>query len=210
MDFIRLYHFLPAKWAVEDLEQKRIKLSEVENLNDPFELWCMKHEDAKVRKELRRWKTEAAKKYALLCFSKNWSNSLLWSHYGDKHKGVCLGLDVRSDSVKKVRYTRERVRLSSTFDERTTNTLLFTKSTGWSYEEEWRMWARLEERDPKTNFCYYEFDENISLREVIAGPLCETSKKDFVQAIGDTTGVKLIKSRLALKSFKVTTDLRGF
>ena len=31
---------------------------------------------------------------AILCFSRNWDNLLLWSHYGDRHMGVCLGFDI--------------------------------------------------------------------------------------------------------------------
>ena len=31
---------------------------------------------------------------AILCFSRNWDNLLLWSHYGDSHTGVCLGFDI--------------------------------------------------------------------------------------------------------------------
>ena len=27
------------------------------------------------------------------CFSKSWNSTLMWSHYGDKHKGICVEFD---------------------------------------------------------------------------------------------------------------------
>jgi len=37
---IRLYHFLSAEHALEDIAQRRLKISQIDQLNDPFELWC--------------------------------------------------------------------------------------------------------------------------------------------------------------------------
>jgi hypothetical protein len=34
------YHFLSAANALDDLANRHIKLSEIDKLNDPFELWC--------------------------------------------------------------------------------------------------------------------------------------------------------------------------
>jgi hypothetical protein len=35
---MRVYHFLPERWAIEDLVKKRLKVSLLDDLNDPFEL----------------------------------------------------------------------------------------------------------------------------------------------------------------------------
>jgi hypothetical protein len=45
MSTIRVYHFLPAKYALDDIEKQRLKISEIDQLNDPFELWCVAQED---------------------------------------------------------------------------------------------------------------------------------------------------------------------
>ena len=37
---MRLYHFLSAENALDDLTNRRIKLSQIDDLNNPFELWC--------------------------------------------------------------------------------------------------------------------------------------------------------------------------
>ena len=35
---MRAYYFTLAKWAIEDLQKKRVKISTITGLNDPFEL----------------------------------------------------------------------------------------------------------------------------------------------------------------------------
>jgi hypothetical protein len=35
---MRLYHYLSEKHALDDLENKRLKIARIEDLNDPFEL----------------------------------------------------------------------------------------------------------------------------------------------------------------------------
>lgn len=46
---MRVYHFLPGVHALADIEKKRIKISEIDQLNDPFELWCVSQEDQRLR-----------------------------------------------------------------------------------------------------------------------------------------------------------------
>jgi hypothetical protein len=35
---MRVYHFLPKRWAIKDIVKKRLKVSLLDDLNDPFEL----------------------------------------------------------------------------------------------------------------------------------------------------------------------------
>ena len=37
---MRTYHFLSGDHALDDISKRRLKLSEIDKLNDPFELWC--------------------------------------------------------------------------------------------------------------------------------------------------------------------------
>jgi hypothetical protein len=37
----RLYHFTAAKFALDDLQHARLKIAQISDLNDPFELRCM-------------------------------------------------------------------------------------------------------------------------------------------------------------------------
>jgi hypothetical protein len=40
------------------------------------------------------------KRFTLLCFSADWSHPLIWAHYSDKHRGLCLGFEIPSEVAK--------------------------------------------------------------------------------------------------------------
>ncbi len=56
MSAIRLYHFLPAEHALDDIRKRRIKIAEMDQLNDPFELWCVAQDNKELRARLRDYK----------------------------------------------------------------------------------------------------------------------------------------------------------
>lgn len=208
---MRAYHFLSANSALDDLTNRHLKLSEIDELNDPFELWCTAQPDRDLRRGLRDWKAEIARHFGMLCFSKRWHNPVLWSHYADKHHGICLGFDVPEGSFKPVAYVAKRLPLRLPLTQATTEQLLFTKYRDWQYEEESRGWFRLEERDPNTHYYFYKLDDKIRLREVIAGPLCDTPKTRIEAALtGYAHEVRITKARLAFKTFRVVENLQGF
>jgi len=212
IDQMRLYHFLPAQHALDDLTKGRLKLSEIDNLNDPFELWCSEQSDRQMRTALRAWKKDISKKYGLLCFCATWRSPLLWSHYADRHKGICLGFDVCDDFVAKVDYVEKRTPLRLPLMEDSMQRILFTKFSGWSYEEEWRAWFQLEECDTATSNHYFrEFDEDMMLSEVIVGPLSTVSKSALTKTIRSySPRPRIMKARLAFNSFRIVKDQRGF
>ena len=53
---MRVYHFLPAIYALDDIEKRHLKISELDQLNDPFELWCVSQEDRRLRESLLGFK----------------------------------------------------------------------------------------------------------------------------------------------------------
>jgi hypothetical protein len=203
---IRVYHFLKAKDALDDIKKLRIKISEVDQLNDPFELWCVALDDRQLRERLRDYKRTMSDRFGLLCFCGGWSNPLLWSHYADKHRGMCLGFDIDEDTVKSVKYVKDRPSVGPTLIEdlkALLDHLLWTKYIEWQYEEELRAWVQFDEREPITKFYFYDFGERLQLKEVIAGPLCEVTEMEIRDALGATQDVDVIKARLAFKTFRV-------
>ena len=206
---MRVYHFLSAKNALDDLTRRQIRLSEIDKLNDPFELWCSAQGDRRIRALLRGWKKDTAPHYGMLCFSRKWQNPVLWSHYADSHRGICLGFEVDEQSILPVRYVSKRTPLPLPPTQDAMKQLLFTKYRDWSYEEELRGWFRLEERDP-TGHYFYSFDEKVQLREVIAGPLCDTPKVTIDAALKGYDRLCVLKARLAFTTFQVVENRRGF
>jgi hypothetical protein len=205
---MRVYHFLCAMWALDDIRKKRIKISVIDQLNDPFELWCVEQRDKRLRQALRGFKAEMVERFGMICFSKHWRNPLLWSHYADKHRGICLGFDVDDRGLKPVAYANERPSLRVPPTMESINELLFTKFRDWSYEEELRNWFRLDEREGERYF--YPFDTLVRLREVIVGPLCGLSKAVIEKSLEEYSGVSVLKARLAFKTFRVVKNQKGF
>jgi len=211
---MQAYHFLSALNAVDNLKERRIKISRLEDLNDPFELMWMELPDKEDRKAFRKAKKNISAEYGVICFSKDWSNPVLWSHYAEKHRGVCLGFDIPDDSVIHVQYTAKRPVWNIrdgfgrvTIDKKSMNVLLETKYKAWEYEDEIRILVELKEQD-KIELYFKEFDKNFVLREVVLGARCQKDMAEEVQSAlrNYEKGVNLIQGRLSFKSFKIVKD----
>lgn len=207
---MRLYHFVPSQYAIENLRFRRLKVALVDDLNDPFELWGTSQEQRELRPAFRSWRREMARLYGMLCFSSRWSNPVLWSHYADRHRGICLGFDVAPETAIEVTYVKERFGLKMPLDEETMRSILGTKFDGWSYEEEWRTWCRLEEQDDDAGLYFKEFDDQLVLKEVLTGPLCTSDTAHTLAPLANELGCSVTRTRLAFRSFTVTEDQRGW
>lgn len=90
---------------------------------------------------------KSKKDIGVLCLSEKFDITLLWSHYADKHSGICLGFDFnivgRQDdffvALRKVRY-QAKITPVSFFDKRNDalDYWLHCKSLDWAYEHEVR------------------------------------------------------------------------
>jgi hypothetical protein len=128
---VRVYHFVPARFGLDDLRRRRLKIARLHDLNDPFELWAIALPSRGLRKALREWKAELSRRFGLLCFSFSRSNPLPWSHYADGHRGIALGFGVGAARIKNVRYVEDRPILDGV-SEASIIDLLYTKYVDWS------------------------------------------------------------------------------
>lgn len=92
------------------------------------------------------------KSRGILSLSKQWNSPLMWSHYADEHKGICIEYDISQavcESPKMVDYMGDRGILiskvvdfvfnnSETSKEEIEHKYFYTKAGQWDYEEEWR------------------------------------------------------------------------
>ncbi|MDB5435478.1 MAG: hypothetical protein JWR47_1735, partial [Phenylobacterium sp.] len=170
---MRVYHFLPRCWAFDDLRRRRLRISNLESLNDPFEFLGFALPDKVMRARVLNWRRQLAQRNGLLCFSRAWSSPLLWSHYGERHRGMCLGFDIPDTLVHSVRYVAARgsAKLLARIDAdeagdiaaEAMQDLLFMKFKGWEYEDEVRAFVRLD-RDESGEY-FQDFSDELRLRE---------------------------------------------
>jgi len=206
---IRAYHFVPANHGLDDLRNQRLKIACLDELNDPFELWAIAQPDKELRNGLRRYKTQLARETGALCFSLSWLNPLMWSLYAARHHGLALGFDVNAGCVKEMRYLSARPSFGRV-DEDLAQTLLYTKYVDWQYEQEVRVYMKLNDKDPASGLYFAEFGNNLALREIIVGPLSSIKQSDLKTALGELwKHVQVTKARLAFNSFRMVKDQRG-
>ncbi|HBP0149879.1 TPA: DUF2971 domain-containing protein [Pseudomonas aeruginosa] len=215
-EMIRLYNLNKAEHALSNLENSRIKISTFNDLNDPFELLAANFKESISRKIFRDWKSTTNEKTGIICFSGDWSEPVMWSHYADKHKGICLGFNVNKKIVQKINYQPDRLMIelkSDTNPEHLPNelkdSLLCTKSSGWSYEEEYRTFLELKPELKTEDLYFRELDEDIELAEVILGPLCDKPISTIRSLVASKYPKAVVfQARLAFQSFKVVPDER--
>ena len=204
---MRVYHFLGAKYGLGAVRKRRLKASLLNELNDPFELLGIDLSDEGLRRAMERTKDQLSASKALHCFSMEWTNPVLWSHYADKHRGICLGFDVPDELLLKVRYVSERLPSNALTEgtvqdrEEFMKQLLGTKFAHWKYESEVRIFVK---KDTDTGLHFTDFSDNLTLKEIIVGMQATTTEIDIDQALGEDAGeVEVFAVRAAFKSFDV-------
>lgn len=203
--YMHFFHFLNAEYGLEDIRKRQLKISRLDDLNDPFEFLGADLSDKVNRIALHNTKTELSKTRGLLCFSRNWRTPALWGHYADKHKGLCLGFKMPKNPPKQVAYVNSRPSWPSEIDEQFVQNLLFTKFVHWSYEDEYRAYAILE--DEENGLFYAKFSASLVLKQVIIGAESTITRDQISEALGNMQSkVEVFKARAAFKSFQMVRN----
>lgn len=207
---MRVYHFINEKFGLENIKRRRLKIARIDELNDPFE-FIARADNERERAALRATREEQTKKTGLLCFSRSWQNPVQWSHYADRHRGFCLGFDVPDALIKEVTYRktplqfdRKRFRTDGDFAQEFAELLVSTKFEDWRYEEEMRLFIKLDPRTENKGKYFYDFSDELKLSEVIAGAGSTVTRQRISTALGNLVGqVTARKARLAFRSYGI-------
>lgn len=83
-------------------------------------------------------------KLGILCLTQDKENLLMWAHYADEHKGVCLEFDIMKDLhtfcfPKKVDYSDDYLEIDFFNNPSSVTDVIFHKSKVWEYEKEYRV-----------------------------------------------------------------------
>jgi hypothetical protein len=219
----RLYYFTEAKYGIEAIEKRRIKISSIQTLNDPFELLGPSLKEKAVRENLKKWKQNVSRTHGLICMSESWRHPMMWAHYADKYKGICLGFDVSEDLFKPIEYVVERAKFDElglshpaslpelgalNLNDAQRKILLLSKFRDWKYEKEYRAIIPLNsdacESENFLNFYSYLDSKSIYLKEVIIGSESQIKRTAVDTALGDLKpSVRSFLTRPAFKTFKI-------
>jgi len=113
-----------------------------------FDLANSKDQQNILSKEATLKLSDNINKLGIFCLSSKMDNILLWAHYADEHRGICIGYDRAKqgiDIAKKVIYGKDypKVDILKLGEKEYVKTLVdltvFTKSEDWIYEDEYRI-----------------------------------------------------------------------
>lgn len=137
-------------------------------------------------------------KYGIVSLTKRPFNKLMWSHYGDSHKGFCIEFDLDEkiefrEKLFKVKYRKNRIIYNSAITKDSYNekinffiNLITTKDSIWKYEQEYRLVLDLKGIHPQDSDLSTPIFTTIFrpkyIKSVIFGHLCDQKNIDFVKA----------------------------
>ena len=203
---MRVYKFRDSHWGLKAINECKLKITCVDSTNDPWELLPFDRSNRKINDWMNRSRADLNSKYGLLCFSRFWHSPVLWAHYADDHKGLCLAFDVSDDLAKPVDYLEKAKSIPfKAPDIEIAKTMMYAKYQHWSYEEEIRAWLTLED---KTGGHYFaSFGESLQLAEIIIGAKSPVSVRTIRKALGSNQQqISIRKARFALNEFRVEAD----
>lgn len=143
---------------------------------------------------------DIAEQYRVYCLGPDPKNLLMWSHYADSHRGICLKFSLRNDifcSALKCEYTSTfpAIKLYNDSDEAALIALLF-KGDVWRYEKEYRVITKEKSKAlPGTESLlsdgnFLQFPKG-ALTSIITG--CQSDHErihDLVKSVDPTVNVK--------------------
>ncbi|MFA6262056.1 MAG: DUF2971 domain-containing protein [Bacteroidia bacterium] len=161
----------------------------------------------------------------LSCFSEVPDNILMWSHYADSHKGICLMFEtIEFDTIQYLDLNKEDLQYNSSklppdhsgiirvryaeklpesynhleYDKDKIAPFLMTKSTDWAYEKEWRM--MLPKEALKTDNPRYLDNQ---LKGIIFGLNCSDENKNNIKDIFKGQAVSFYQATAIKNEYKL-------
>ena len=212
---MRVYHFLSAENAINDIALRRMKVSRFHELNDPFELISPRLLNRTVQRRVMADFAEKSSRLGVLCFTRGYREPILWGLYADRHRGICLGFDIPDQKLAVVRYIRARPDVAGAdgeIDEEALEATRVTKDAAWKFEREVRTFVVLEKiRRLEGGMHFKQFnDKSLRLREVLLGQRCALDFEAVVGLVNDRyEDVTVSATKLAKGKFAVIRPGRG-
>ena len=194
------YQYSPlSKEIIYNITNQEIYFSNPSNFNDPFDplIRILNTDDSEDMLKLLNFR--------ISCLSTNNSNILMWSHYANKHQGICIKYNIATllkekDIIfKKTEYIKTMPQPQSGFhlelSDTTTIIDAFTqKHDSWEYEEEYKLIVRTDENTPVLKKC--------DIEEIYLGKDISPEDAEFIKNTvdnkntNDGTDIKLYQMKI--------------
>ena len=220
---ITLYRFLAAEWALKSLRERRLRASRILDLNDPFEWRVGSIAATPAESEAGRLAFDDFVKrinnfWGIISMSDSAADPVVWSHYADSHKGICLEFDhVRDSGLYAIAYSHSLPTFdvskymsegnSTDYIQSVLRSALGRKSLSWSYEREYRAHLDLSKCDEDGGNYFSRIPDNF-LKRVILGIRCATPTEEVEQALkaGGFNSIPIIRARMSDTGYEIIHD----
>jgi len=191
MKKLLLYKYMKECDAQKTLCGKRLKVSTLSDMNDPYEWLVCAVDNAGVvvchsafcKQTIQ---DKFADKYGIICLSQSNSSPVLWAHYADKHRGVALELELPdSGSIEKVVYGHRRATWNLDQERQSRRqfaSVIRTKYIEWQYEAEYRHIVPLSGCIVEDGLFFVGLSKNY-LKRIILGVNCELEEHQVRQLL---------------------------
>ena len=145
-----LYKYVSLERVPDILDNHRLYLSDGNNFNGPFEITVTDKKNHRIRH---------IEGLHILSLTNSFRNKLIWSHYTDSHKGVCITVKVPNNVVYPICYSTKRIYEDSDIDNIISSStkitkkcvekdfsllskdkkIAYIKDKKWMYEKEYRV-----------------------------------------------------------------------
>ncbi|WP_122544330.1 DUF2971 domain-containing protein [Pseudomonas viridiflava] len=215
------YHYCNEKFGLENIRKNRLKVAEIKDLNDPFEMLCYSSSERDLRNLAVRMRAGVSEEPGMLCFSKSLASPVQWAHYADKHRGMCLAFEIDENQLAEVRYKHGRIEFDlesySRMGKRERRSYMLDqldiKSSEWRYEKESRQIVSLcdADFDVKKKRYFIPFSNIGVLKEVFVGCNSVLTREHLDRALasGGSLGVATAKMRTSFKSYTMVVNKRA-
>lgn len=217
------YKSFIGNYDFDDLNNNEMSFSPVSFFNDPFDCDYLfqvtskninDNDKLKLEQTVNKTKEDEKKRYRIACLSEDNDSILMWSHYANNHKGVCIEYDFQ-ELIEKFKcdlfpiiYVKRRkkytpydlINSSLTFQKS-----VFLKADVWSYEKEWRILKCFQNdimqfgKDtfkPKAIYLGYKIDEESKERLI---NICKDNNLECWQMQLDECEYKLSSKKIMLE-----------
>lgn len=155
-------------------------------------------------------------RYGILSLTKRWDSILMWSHYGDYHKGVCYGFweeKLRESELfgkgGPVHYKPDNNYPSiSPIEERSMEqgfVETHTKAYDWNYEEEYRLFNLFFPKKPSDEDRIKKIPNDFFAEIILGISIPENHKKEILE-IASNKKIKVYQAKKVLQKFEITRE----
>ncbi len=222
------FEFLPQLKNTDQLvlnTHQEVKTVQLNTLIEPLVYWTanqlLEYGSEVIAKKAHNRIEQFLNRYRIACFSEDNNNILMWSHYGDRHRGVVISFknafEYFENNIEKVEYSDDRIKIpfwDKIFQEDEQviikdweRKLLITKSNCWSYEKEWRLLKTKDKCINDNGLSFYQLDKDCISNITLGCCISAENRKKMKEFINNNSlgHIYLQQSIPSDKSFQLTS-----